>query len=1005
MGKAKKIYRIRNVYHEIEGEYSERQLLQRIKNGKYAGSEEIASPPFTSWKKISAEPAFYDAFLNRILGTPEADPIDPTTQRGPKTQDIKIASLEDGTRQDAAKTEHVLEKEFEQIPELKTKQNAEGIKGGATLHQSDIERLFEKSSASASATLPKDEPLSDLKFDESADPKVNLSQPLDFSPPLSQKPGPKKSEKRRLFLLVTLLVGLLAVLFHSGKETEDSVSQPREEASREADAKDSSPESRKENLEALVEEAKSFYVSDTPVFYRGARDLMREALRYEEKNVTALGILALSNAHLLESISKEKDKDAVLAELKKTIETGREVEPHNSNFYRAEAIQFLRQDDLVKAKEKLAAAKEADPTDPENSLVQAEIQMNSEDLEGARVSLQETLSVAKWSVRAHHLNARVFFLTDKMEIAKNEAGEAARLNPLHADSYALVGDILSSNNQLKEAKIFFDLSTRLAQFGTPDVMGHAHVRLGTLKELFGDATARNNYLVARYYSPKTAKELDKKLTGISGSEKEVQEALFESQYDKSYYQDRAKELIKDNKYSEALRFYQALRLLNPSDSTAMVRVGEIMEKLATSYEDFKKIMLLYRRAIEKDRSNPKAYVRLALLETDQYNFEGAFKHLTHAVEVSKEDADVYIALGKHFYKRQDYVQARDYFSRAANINPTDSEVYYYYGLLTRLYKRDLVKEAMRLFSQAYTLDPQNYDALAEWLKLKVQTYEKNFAIKFIRNLMDKEPKNASLVWVFGEVYAENNEHRRAISYYHKALDLDNRSSKVRLSLAKALVATGQKEAAVEEFRLSSRLDPRSAEGFYEASTLLLEMKRLELAEEVINQLIQTTPQYPGAHRLFSKIYQALGKKDQAIAEMQKEVDNNPVNYKFTLEFAELYMGYELFDKAILELQKVTALPSETKAPEFKLERIRAYLLLSRSLRAQSKADNAEGAIKSALGIDPNDPELHRELGYVYHSLQRDREATAAFKFYLSRNPAATDSTSIKTLIQKMGTED
>lgn len=1009
MAKRSKIYRVRSAFHEVEGEYSQRQLLARIRAGKYSGNEEVSAAPFTQWKKLSAEPEFFDAFLNRILGTPETLSKEGQNDGGTaKSAQSDLPKAEVGTKQDSAKTEHVLDKDLVDVAEVKTSLDKGGAKGGLTFHQSDIEKLFEKS---ASRTLPKgddSQELPDLKFDEALDPKIAMPQPLDFNPRPNASPDPaKKKEKKRTLLLALLLVGLLGVLFRTGNVDEKQTSGPETaawEGFKETDTKPPTPEQRKEILEALIDEAKSFYMSDTPVFYRGARDLMREALRYEDKNVRVLGILALANANLLES-SLQNQKELV-TELNKAIQMGREVEPHNSGFYRAEAKVFLASHELDKAKEKLNSAKEADPTDAENLLVQAEIQLKGEDYEGARSSIREALALSKSSVRAHHLHAQILFQLGSMEAAKNEAGEAARLNPLHSDSYALVGDILSANNQLKEAKIFYDLSTKLAQFGTQDAIGHAHLRLGNLKELFGDnQSARNNFLLARYFSPLTAKEVDKKITGIGGTEAEIKEALFDSQYDRSYYQDRAKELLRDNKYVEALRFYQAVRLLHPNDSNAMVKVGEVMERLANSFEDFRRIMLLYQRAIEREPKNPKAYVRLALLETDQYNFDRALKLLTHALEISKDDADVYIALGKHFYKRQDYVRARDYISKAANINPTDSEVYYYYGLLTRLYKKDLVKEAMRLFSQSYTLDSQNYDGLCEWVKLKVQNYEKNFAIKFVRNLMEKEPSNANLVWVFGEIYAENKEYRRAITFYHKALDLDNRLSKVRMSLGKALVAVGEKEAAVEEFRLASRLDRRNGDGFYEAALLLLEMKRLENAEEVVAQLVQTTPQYPGAHRLFAHIYQAAGKKDQAIAEMQKEVDNNPVNYKFAIEFAELFMAYEQYDKAIVQLQKVTALPSEAKAPEFKLERIRAYLMLSRTLRAQSKADNAEGAIKTALSIDPNDPELHRELGYVYHSLQRDREATNAFKFYLGRNPAATDAPTIKSLIQKMGTED
>ncbi len=94
-------------------------------------------------------------------------------------------------------------------------------------------------------------------------------------------------------------------------------------------------------------------------------------------------------------------------------------------------------------------------------------------------------------------------------------------------------------------------------------------------------------------------------------------------------------------------------------------------------------------------------------------------------------------------------------------------------------------------------------------------------------------------------------------------------------------------------------------------------------------------------------------------------------------------------------------PPVSKAPEFYHDKIRSFLLLSRCFRAQNKADSAESAIRLAMDLDPNDPELHRELGYVYYALQRDKEGVKAFEFYLSRNPAARDADVIKGLIQKI----
>src|SRR5258708_5825058 len=151
-------------------------------------------------------------------------------------------------------------------------------------------------------------------------------------------------------------------------------------------------------------------------------------------------------------------------------------------------------------------------------------------------------------------------------------------------------------------------------------------------------------------------------------------------------------------------------------------------------------MNIYQRAIDKDATEAKGLVRLALLETEQYNLDRALTLIQAADRLSPEDFDVYVAFGKHYYKRKDYNESLAYFLKAAKINPRDSETLYYAGLLRLMFKKDKAKEsgteAIRFFNEAYTMNPENYDALVEWLKLKVQGFEKNFAIKFVRSLLE-----------------------------------------------------------------------------------------------------------------------------------------------------------------------------------------------------------------------------------------------------------------------------
>src|SRR5690606_12847861 len=147
----------------------------------------------------------------------------------------------------------------------------------------------------------------------------------------------------------------------------------------------------------------------------------------------------------------------------------------------------------------------------------------------------------------------------------------------------------------------------------------------------------------------------------------------------------------------------------------------------------------------------------------------------------------------------------------------------------------------------------------------------------------------------------------------------------------------------------------------------------------------------GAHRYLSKIHLLKNRDKEAILEMEKEVENNPQNYTYVLELAELYMHFKEWDKAVDMLSRVTNLPSPEKAPQFREQKMQAYLLLSKSFRAKRKPVSAEGAIRLALRIDPKNPELHRKLGYVYYAQQRDKEGVEAFEYFLKETPKARDT--------------
>ncbi|NBX92646.1 MAG: hypothetical protein EBQ85_05365 [Proteobacteria bacterium] len=147
--------------------------------------------------------------------------------------------------------------------------------------------------------------------------------------------------------------------------------------------------------------------------------------------------------------------------------------------------------------------------------------------------------------------------------------------------------------------------------------------------------------------------------------------------------------------------------------------------------------------------------------------------------------------------------------------------------------------------------------------------------------------------------------------------------------------------------------------------------------------------------------------------MTKEVRANPKNYQFAIELVELLLSHENYNDAIKELGRITNLPIEKTIADPKMPtgfrkeatglkgyRIKGLQLLSQCYRKMNKADVADGAIQSALALEPDNADLRLERGFVYHAQGRFNEAAEDFKYFLNKNGSAPEAPLVKQLLQK-----
>ncbi|MBL7106920.1 MAG: tetratricopeptide repeat protein [Phycisphaerae bacterium] len=128
----------------------------------------------------------------------------------------------------------------------------------------------------------------------------------------------------------------------------------------------------------------------------------------------------------------------------------------------------------------------------------------------------------------------------------------------------------------------------------------------------------------------------------------------------------------------------------------------------------------FEKALELDREIVGCRYRLAQLEFESGDERAALRLLRGELDLSHEDADMFVSMGSMFMIFGDFDCATHCMVRAVGIDGDNAKCYYYLGLISAI--RDRNDDACDFFDQSLELDPDNVSVLRDYaivlLKMK-----------------------------------------------------------------------------------------------------------------------------------------------------------------------------------------------------------------------------------------------------------------------------------------------
>ena len=104
-----------------------------------------------------------------------------------------------------------------------------------------------------------------------------------------------------------------------------------------------------------------------------------------------------------------------------------------------------------------------------------------------------------------------------------------------------------------------------------------------------------------------------------------------------------------------------------------------------------------------------------------------------------------------------------------------------------------------------------------------------------------EPRSAKICSNLGMAYADEGKIEQAISYYRRAVALDDEYPQTHHNLANAYLMLGKEEEALKELELAVRMDPEFFHSWVQIGAIHFKHNRLDAAEDAFERALRAYP--------------------------------------------------------------------------------------------------------------------------------------------------------------------
>ena len=221
------------------------------------------------------------------------------------------------------------------------------------------------------------------------------------------------------------------------------------------------------------------------------------------------------------------------------------------------------------------------------------------------------------------------------------------------------------------------------------------------------------------------------------------------------------------------------------------------------------------------------------------------------------------------------------------------------------------------------------------------------------------------IFASGLTQADSGDHRRAISDFTKAIELDPEDTRYYSSRGASFNFLGEYDKAITDATKAIGLDPESVQGYTTRAGGYLALGEYDKAITDATKAIGLDPESSIGYSFRSTSYGRLGAFNKSISDATKAITLNPDNASYYHVRGVSYHNVKEYEKAISDY---------TKAIELDPENAYHYSTRGTHYAGLKEDDKAISDFTKAIELDPDNARYYSSRGASYERLEEYDEA-------------------------------